>query len=95
MSCDTCAQEVSFSRDVAPLVLRRCAGCHGGKIAEGGLRLHTFDFMMEAGDSGETTIVPGDPDASEFYHRLVESDVDLRMPQEDDPLDDVEIAVLR
>lgn len=89
------ANEVSFSRHVAPILLQRCAGCHGPKKAEGGFRLHTFQFLTTLADSGNPLIVSGQPERSELFRRLVESSVDLRMPQEDDALGSAEIDVIR
>ena len=90
-----CAEEISFSREIAPILLKRCAGCHGPKIAEGAFRLNTFDFLMEAGDSGEPTVVAGQPEASEVYRRIIETDEDLRMPQQDDALAKADIDAIR
>ena len=89
------AEEISFSREIAPVLLQRCAGCHGAKIAEGAFRLNTFDFLMGAGDSGEPTVVAGEADSSEVYRRIIQTDEDLRMPQQDDPLAKEEIEAIR
>ena len=87
--------QVSFSRDIAPLLLGRCAGCHGDKVIEGGFRLHTYEFLLRSGDSGESPIVAGDVNSSEMFLRIVEQDEGLRMPQEDDPLTETEIKRFR
>ena len=34
--------KVGFLRDVAPVLLRRCSGCHGGRVSRGGYRLPVF-----------------------------------------------------
>lgn len=86
---------VGFVREIAPLLLRRCAGCHGPKIREGGYRLTRFSDLLKPGDSGETPLVPGNPESSELYQRLVAKDQDLRMPQLDDPFTAAEIALIR
>jgi hypothetical protein len=87
--------EVSFMRDVAPILNRRCTGCHGSKKTEGDYRLHSFKNLNTAGGSEETPIVPGKPGESELFRRLVETDEDLRMPQLDDALSTEEIAIVR
>ena len=33
------ASKVSFSEQVAPILLKRCVSCHGSKLAESGYRL--------------------------------------------------------
>ncbi len=78
--------EVDFLRDVAPVLLRRCSGCHGPRKAEGDYRIHTFLFLMSAGTSGFPAVVPGKPDESELLLRIRETDESMRMPQQDDTL---------
>ena len=87
--------EVSFVRDVAPILTTRCTGCHGDKKAEGDYRLHTFEYLMLAGASESAAVKPGKPDESELLTRLVDADASTRMPQEDDPLTPEEIDRIR
>ena len=89
------AAEVSFLRDVAPILTTRCAGCHGDKKAEGDYRLHTFDYLLLAGASGSVAVTSGKPEESELLARLVDADPATRMPQEDDPLTKAEIETVR
>lgn len=87
--------KIRFLRDIAPILNRRCAGCHGPKKTEGGYRLHAFANLMTAGESEEPPVVAGKPEESEIYRRLIETDENLRMPQLDDPLSGKEIALVR
>ncbi|MFT4641540.1 MAG: mono/diheme cytochrome c family protein, partial [Verrucomicrobiales bacterium] len=80
--------EVSFMRDIAPVLQRRCAGCHGAKKSKGNYRLHTFEYLMDA-------VVPGKPEESDLYLLLLEEDPDSRMPQKDDPLSETETNSIR
>ncbi|MCE9605524.1 MAG: hypothetical protein K8U03_11580 [Planctomycetia bacterium] len=89
------AEEVSFLRDIAPLVTSRCTGCHGDKKAEGDYRLHTFEFLTLSGASGTAAVKPGKPDESELLARLVDADPSTRMPQEDDPFTKAELDLVR
>ena len=89
------ADDVSFIRDVAPILMTRCAGCHGDKKAEGDYRLQTFEYLLLAGASGEAAIVAGKPAESALLARLVDTDPATRMPQEDDPLSAGEIELVR
>ena len=89
------AVEVSFMRDVAPILNRRCTGCHGSRKTEGDYRLHSFKNLKMAGGSDETPVVPGKPGESELFRRLIETDEELRMPQLDDALSVQEIAIVR
>lgn len=88
------AAEVSFSRDIAPILVAKCQTCHGAEKAKGKYRLHTFDWLIKPGSSDEPAITPSDPKKSEFYRLLVEKDPDSRMPQKDDPLPAAQISLI-
>jgi mono/diheme cytochrome c family protein len=88
------AGEVSFSRDIAPILIAKCQTCHGADKAKGKYRLHTFEWLLKPGSSDEPAITPGDPKKSTFYSLLVEKDPDSRMPQKDDPLPAAQIALI-
>ena len=91
----TAPSQVSFVREIAPIVLKRCTGCHGERKQEGGYRSHTFAGLIKAGASGSSPIVPGKPAASELFRRLTAKSADERMPQQDDPLTPAEIGRFR
>ena len=64
----TCTRaDVSFVREIAPIILKRCVGCHGDKINLGGYRANTFEFMMKRTASGAQPVKPGDPEKSRQY----------------------------
>ena len=88
-------EPVSFIKQIAPILMTRCAGCHGPKKAEGGYRAHTFEFLTTAGDSETPPIVAGQPEASLLLQRVAEQDVDLRMPQDDDPLSPTDVSRIK
>src|SRR5579862_1805855 len=62
--------QVSFTRDLAPILLKRCTGCHGERANLGGYRVHTFENLRKGGASGKAPIVPGKPDASRLYQLI-------------------------
>jgi hypothetical protein len=70
------AQEISFNRQVRPILADICFNCHGPDAAatEGGLRLDEFERAILAGDSGEVSIVPGDSEKSELVRRIRNTD---------------------
>ncbi len=86
---------VSFTRDVAPILLARCVACHGEKRTEGEYKLVNFQHLLNAGASTESPIEPGNPDASYLLQLIEEEDTDLRMPKEKQPLAASEIDLLR
>ena len=77
-------EQVSFNRDVRPILSNNCFYCHGPDIStrEAGLRLDTAEGLAVDLD-GLPLIAPGDPDDSELYLRLVAFDPRDRMPHSD------------
>jgi hypothetical protein len=86
--------EVSFAKDIRPLLAARCNDCHGVELSEGGLRLDIRRLALLGGDTG-LAIHPGSPEASEIIRRVTLADEKHRMPLEDEPLADREIQLLR
>ena len=70
-------KEISFNRDVRPILARNCFACHGRdeSAREGELRL---DVRKAALDSG--VLSPGEPEKSSLLMRVLSSDEDQRMP---------------
>jgi mono/diheme cytochrome c family protein len=89
------ALPADFSRDVQPLLARRCIACHGPDTQEAGLRLDDRARATAALDSGATAVVPGDAAASAVMARITSDDPDLRMPPEGAALSTAEVAVMR
>ena len=86
MGTSSPAAEVSFRRDLAPVLVQKCLVCHGPKKVKGSYRVDTFAKVRMQGDTGEPMITAGKPDMSELFYRLSTDDPDERMPQDDDPL---------
>ena len=78
------SDDISFNRDVRPILSDTCFKCHGPDKAQikGNLSLHTRDDAVAARPHG-AAIVPGKPGESEAYRRLVTTDVDKQMPPRD------------
>ncbi|MDA0816770.1 MAG: DUF1549 domain-containing protein, partial [Planctomycetota bacterium] len=82
----------SFDHDIRPILKAACTHCHGEEEpVAGGVDLRLRRFLLDAADSGEPVILPGDPDAS-LLVRVVESG---EMPQEGKPLAAEQINTLR
>jgi hypothetical protein len=86
---------VSFSNDVAPVLLMRCQGCHGPDKVKGGYRLDSFDRLKSPGSSGAAPVVPSRPEQSSLHQLLVAPDPDDRMPKKGDALPQREIDLIR
>ena len=76
------ADPVDFSRDIQPLLAKRCFSCHGPDGQEGGLRLDRHDTASAELSSGARAIVPGDAAASAILERITSTDPDVQMPPE-------------
>jgi len=85
---------VSFRKDLAPILARKCVACHGPEKSKGHFRVDSFAWLTKAGDSKSGPIVPGQPEQSELVRRLTVTDEDERMPQKDDPLPAEDIALI-
>ena len=83
---------VSFTRDVAPILARKCLTCHNAEKNKGKFRLDTFERLLSPGSSKDPSIVPTKPNESRLFTILLEKDPDDRMPQKDDPLSAGQIA---
>ncbi len=86
---------VSFSKEVAPILLKRCTGCHGERTNQGGYRAHTFASLMKAGASGLAPVVAGKANESALFQRIVTKVEAIRMPKSDDPLAPAQIELIR
>jgi hypothetical protein len=89
------AAEVTFERDVLPVLKARCYECHDAKKQQSGYRLDVRATALRGGESGEPAVVPGESDKSELIRRVTSDDDAARMPPEGDPLSAKEIEVLR
>ena len=76
------ADEISFQRQIRPILSDNCFQCHGPDAAErhAGLRLDEEDSAKSALESGLVAIAPGSPANSEILVRMLSSDEDLLMP---------------
>jgi WD40 repeat protein len=88
-------QEVSFKRDIAPILLAKCESCHGETKTKGKYRVDTYKWLSKKGEGGVPGITRGDPGKSELYFRLSTHDKEERMPPEAGPLPPPELEMFR
>lgn len=86
-------ERVDFNRDIRPIINNKCIACHGGVKRSGGFSLLFEEEALEVNESGERAIVPGNVKKSELIQRISHSDPEYRMPLEEEPLSDEEIAL--
>ncbi len=77
----TAAGELSFNRDIRPILSQNCFACHGfdAKQRQADLRLDMAEHAL-AGRDGTFAIKPGDPAQSEVWKRINSADPDEVMP---------------
>lgn len=92
-ACEATAAEVSFRRDVAPILRDQCLACHNAKSAEGSYRVDTYDQLLQTGDSGRSPVQKGQKGASELFRRLTCDEFE-RMPADSDPLPPDQVATI-
>ena len=64
------AMAADYASEVAPLMKKRCAGCHGAAQAQSGLRLDSAPAMLEGGYTGPV-IVRGQSAKSPLMERVL------------------------
>ncbi|MFM1802196.1 MAG: hypothetical protein RJA81_1548, partial [Planctomycetota bacterium] len=86
------AENVLFSRDIAPILTARCQGCHHDGKASMGFNIETLNKMKKGGKQTgpDGMIVPGKPEESRLIEVLL-ADAEPRMPLKLKPLSDLEI----
>jgi hypothetical protein len=74
--------EVSFNRDIRPIMADTCFRCHGPDKSSRmmGLRLDIRDEAIKTTKSGVTPIVPGDPEHSAIIQRVFATDRKIMPP---------------
>jgi hypothetical protein len=73
--------KIEFNRDVRPILSNQCFKCHGfdKKERKADRRLDTAEGAYAEIDKVRA-IVPGNPDASDTWHRIMSRDPDEQMP---------------
>jgi hypothetical protein len=83
------ARADDFDKTIAPILARRCLGCHNRTEKKGGLDLSTPKSAAIGGDSG-AAFVAGKPDDSLLWERIAQEEMPPKQP-----LPEVEKRTLR
>ena len=86
----TVSAQQQIAQDAYAIFERTCFGCHGPDGAFKETLLIEHSALIQ-----NRTVVPGNPDASELYNRLVTTDAAKRMPQQQPPLSTQAINTIR
>ena len=90
MVSQTVYPQQQIAQDAYAIFEQSCLICHGPDGAYKETLLIEHSALIEKG-----TVVPGNPDASELYNRLVTTDAAKRMPQQQPPLSAQAINTIR
>lgn len=76
------AQDLSFNRDIRPILSDKCFACHGfdAKTREADLRIDTPEGAFTKNKDGKAAIVAGKLDESMVWERITSTDKDDVMP---------------
>ena len=93
---DLAKAERHFVSIVQPLLTRKCGGCHGeaAKEIKGEYDMRTRAGLLRGGESGEASLVPGDPKASPLIQAILWNDLEMP-PKENDRLSAEEVEQVR
>ena len=71
---------VDYVRDIAPLLDRSCAGCHGANKKKGSFSIVSRESLLKGGQSGEAPLQPGNSAGSKLVRMVSDQVEDLEMP---------------
>ena len=86
------SNQVSFDKDVKPVLEARCLKCHGPKMQLGKLDLRTRESALAGGEHGPAFIA-GDPEQSRLYRHI--SGLEKPLMPMDGKLAEAEIGILK
>ncbi|HZN35865.1 MAG TPA: c-type cytochrome domain-containing protein [Pirellulaceae bacterium] len=84
-------ETVSFSQDIAPVLVANCINCHGADRPRNNFSLNTPETLLRGGDRGEP-VLPGRAADSLLVKKLKGTADGARMPMGGSPLDDTVMA---
>ena len=74
---------LSFKKDIAPIIVANCLGCHSGTgagVRNGKYDMTTFEKLMAGGKRGKD-IIPGNPDESHFVQMTKGEEIPVMPPR--------------
>src|SRR5262245_23690962 len=87
---------VSYSKDVRPLFVQHCQGCHQPAKAQGGYVMTSYADLLKKGDGENLPLVAGKPAQSELVAQITpQGGKPPRMPKGRDPLTEAQVNLIR
>lgn len=88
------AQQVSYIRDIWPIIDEHCIDCHEDPDADGEFDMTTVENMLLGGEKAGPGVVPGQPDESAVV-KYIRGILNPRMPKKDPPLPEETLHLIR
>ncbi|MBY0503586.1 MAG: PSD1 and planctomycete cytochrome C domain-containing protein [Bryobacteraceae bacterium] len=85
---------VDYVTDVAPLLKKRCSGCHGAAQANSGFRVDSAPALLAGGYTGPV-VIPGKSSGSSLIERVTSAKEGFQMPPMGARLTAAEVSLLR
>src|ERR1044071_1785410 len=85
--------QVTFAKDIQPLLEKSCWSCHSADLKLAELDLSTREATLQGGAHG-AVLVPGSAEKSKMYGMAAGLD-QPKMPMQGDPLKPAELAALK
>lgn len=74
-------KEVTFAKDLEPVLKAACVECHGSTDPKGGFRADSAEAILKGGKTYGKSVTPGDPKKSPLLTIVAGLDEDLPLPQ--------------
>ena len=89
-------KDVTFAKDIKPMLEKACFKCHGEEKQKAKLRVDSVEAIKKGSENGEIIVV-GNSAKSSMVHTVAGLVEDMMMPPEDkgDPLTKEQIGLLR
>jgi WD40 repeat protein len=88
------AAQVSYYRDVRPILQANCQGCHQPAKGKGGYVMTNFKGLLAGGETEGAAVVPAQPDHSSILKMVTPQNGEARMPKGKSPLAETEISLI-
>jgi len=72
--------QVSYAKDVRPILESRCGNCHMGEFASEGLNMETYE-SLKAGSQNGAIIIPGKAKESLLVKKILKGEMPKRGPK--------------
>src|SRR5260370_42693341 len=96
VAAEPVATQVSYYREIRPIFVQNCQGCHQPAKASGSYVMTSHAALLKKGDSDETGIVPGKPEESLVVTQITSQNGEApAMPRCKDPLLENQVNLIK